>query len=80
MLCPTCGRPMRPLFISMVCDYCDGLAPDDACDRGYVVWRHRPFPAEEYVFSNLADAELWRAHQKLHDAPIVIVLSPTKFR
>ena len=42
MVCPRCGRPLRPLFISVVCDYCDGLVIEDGWDRGWVVWRGRP--------------------------------------
>jgi hypothetical protein len=72
---------MKPLFVTYVCDFCDGLTPDDAdYDHGFVVWRGRPMPTEEYVFSTRDDAERWRAVQGLVDCPIREVLSPMKFR
>lgn len=72
---------MKPLFISFVCDYCDGLEEDDAgWEGGWVVWRGRPLPAEEYVFATFDDAARWKELQGLADAPIVRVLAPHKFR
>lgn len=81
MQCPRCARPMRALFISMVCDYCDGLAPDEPdYDHGWVVWRGRPMPADEYVFSSREHADRWRSVQGLTACPIKEVLAPVKFR
>jgi hypothetical protein len=72
---------MRPLFISMVCDFCDGLDADDSgWDIGYVVWRGLPTPSEEYVFPTREDAELWKRIQNLHAEPIREVRAPYKFR
>ncbi len=72
---------MRPLFISMVCDYCDGLDVDESnWAVGYVVWRNRPTPTDEYVFRTREDAEIWRRAQKLDDAPILQVRAPYAFR
>ena len=80
MVCPRCARPLRPLFISVVCDYCDGLAIEEGWDRGWVVWRRRPMPAEEYVFATQEDAERWRTIQGLDDAEILPVCAPSPFR
>lgn len=81
MMCPRCARPMRPLFISMVCDHCDGLSGDGGdYDRGGVVWRGRAMPADEYVFSIREDAERWRTIQGLDDCPIREVRAPVRFR
>ena len=63
MNCPRCARPMRALFISQVCDFCDGLEGDEAdWAVGFVVWRGRPTPSDEYVFPTREDAERWRVH------------------
>lgn len=81
MLCPRCARPMTPLFISQVCDFCDGLATDEAnWDVGFVVWRGRATPVEEYVFATRADAERWKRAQNMHAEPILQVRAPFKFR
>ena len=62
MKCNVCQRPMTALFLSYVCDYCDGLTDEGLVyDRGFVVWRPRPTPAHEYVFCTREDAEQWRA-------------------
>jgi hypothetical protein len=72
---------MTALFFSYVCDYCDGLKHDDVdYYRGFVVWRSKPIPAREYVFSTRGDAEKWRAIQGLEDCDIREVLSTSKFR
>ncbi len=81
MQCPRCSRPMKPLFVTFVCDFCDGLLDEPIdYDRGFVVWRDRPLPVEEYVFSTKEDAERWRAVQGWEDCPIREVLAPVKFR
>ncbi len=81
MKCEACHRPMTPLFISYVCDYCDGLVSDDVeYDRGYVVWRARPMPAQEYVFPTREHAERWRSAQGLVGCDIREVLTTSKFR
>jgi hypothetical protein len=81
MNCSACHRPMRPLFISYVCDYCDGLHGEPVeYDHGFVVWRPRPTPAQEYVFSTRRDAERWRTIQGLSGYDIREVLTATKFR
>lgn len=79
MHCPLCARPMRALFVTMVCDFCDGLATEAEWDRGWVVWRGRPMPADEYVFSNPDDAERWRSIQGLDGCPVKEVRAPVKF-
>ncbi|WP_394845535.1 hypothetical protein LZC95_51960 [Pendulispora brunnea] len=72
---------MRPLFISLVCDFCDGLEGDDAgWDVGYVVWRGRPMPVNEYVFATREDGERWKRALNMKDEPILLVRSPVKFR
>lgn len=80
MLCPRCARPMTPLFISQVCDFCDGLRDDADWDLGFVVWRGRPTPTDEYVFPTREDAERWKASQGLTHEPILPVRAPVKFR
>ena len=81
MKCQVCNRLMTPLFISCVCDYCDGLKRDvGKQDVGYVVWRSMPLPALEYVFSTPDDARKWRLLQGLVHCDIREVISPTSFR
>jgi hypothetical protein len=81
MQCPRCGRQMKPLFLSQVCDFCDGLDRDDIdWDLGFVVWRGRPLPAEEHVFPTRADAERWKQANGMKDEPILPVRAPVKFR
>lgn len=80
MLCPLCNRPMTALFISWVCDYCDGADLSGPFDRGYVVWRDRPPASEEYVFRTWEDAERWRRHMRLDGRPIKLVLTASAFR
>ncbi len=80
MRCETCQRMMRPLFLSYVCDHCDGLA-DPFSFRGFVVLRHdRSLPCEEYVFATRADAERWRELNGLFDAEIREVRGDKPFR
>jgi hypothetical protein len=72
---------MRPLFISQVCDYCDGLDCDDGdWDLGWVVWRGRPMPTDEYVFATREDAARWKRAQGMTSEPILAVRAPIKFR
>jgi hypothetical protein len=72
---------MRPLFLSLVCDFCDGLAAEeDVWDLGFVVWRGRPMPTEEYVFATREDAETWRQMNGMVGSPILPVRAPVKFR
>jgi hypothetical protein len=70
---------MRPLFYSYYCEYCDGPAPDVAYDRGYVLWRNRPPPSEEYVFKTVEDAERYRDATNAGDLPIREVLTESTF-
>ena len=59
MRCTKCHREMRPLFISFVCDYCDGLREEEY-DTGWVAMRDaRPIPSLEYVFRSPEDATRW---------------------
>jgi hypothetical protein len=72
---------MKPLFISQVCDFCDGLHGDDQnWDLGFVVWRGRPTPTDEYVFRTREDAERWKSAQGWTEEPILPVRAPIKFR
>ncbi len=79
MQCPNCNRPMTALFFSCVCDYCDGVINEDEFDVGYVVWRNRQMPSEEYVFPTVSDAERWREANRLGDCRIVQVRAPVSF-
>jgi hypothetical protein len=71
---------MTALFVSYACDYCDGLVEEPDYDRGWVVWRARGVPAEEYVFRTPEDAARWRNANHLDDFPIVEVRAPIAFR
>jgi hypothetical protein len=64
----------------LVCDYCDGLAVDSDWDTGFVVWRGRKTPTEEYVFATREDAARWKAATGRHAEPILPVRAPLKFR
>lgn len=79
MQCSRCARPLRPLFLSMVCDFCDGLAHEQGWERAWVVWRGLPLPADECVFRTREDAERWREAQGLDTAEVLPVCSPTPF-
>jgi hypothetical protein len=53
---------MTPVFISMACNYCDGLETLDAPFVGYVVWSDDfTCPARAYVFSRAEFAERWHS-------------------
>ncbi len=71
---------MLALFYSCVCDYCDGEAQLDEFDRGFIVWRDRPLPAEEFVFPSREDAERWRDANRLQGYPIASVRAPVAFQ
>lgn len=71
---------MTPLFLSYVCDWCDGLAAPEAEHTGYIVWRGRALPSMEYVFPSPAEARKWSASQGLDRAPIRPVKSLAPFR
>jgi hypothetical protein len=75
--CPQCHREMRPLFVSQVGDYCDGLEP--TYFSGYVVLR-RPLPSSEDVFPTREDAERWRSANGYDEAEIREVKSEYEFR
>lgn len=80
MQCSRCGRSLKPLFITMVCDFCDGLSQEEGWDSGWVVWRGLPMPAEELVFATREDAERWQAAQGLENLQILPVCAPVAFR
>lgn len=76
MRCPHCDRSMTLLFVSAICDWCDG-PPRGTFYRGFVVWQDPP-PGEalsEYVFRTLHDAVVWRSIAGHEDREIVPVLS-----
>jgi hypothetical protein len=76
MQCPACLRPMRPIFTSYACDYCDGLIELEY-DSGFIVLQGEHQLGEEpfYVFRTRTDAALWRGARGLKHCPIVEVLS-----
>jgi hypothetical protein len=86
MICQKCSKKMRQLFISWVCDYCDGLASaptanDPGDFRGFIVLRKdRDLPCEEYVFATRADAERWKDLNGLFDADVKQVMARKPFR
>ena len=57
MRCSNCLRPTRPLFTSVVCDYCDGLI-DIGTYHGFMVFRGREDLIDKpvYVFRTRTDA------------------------
>jgi hypothetical protein len=78
---------MRQLFISWVCDYCDGLADakasmDTSVDfRGFIVLRKSAIlPCEEYIFATRADSERWRDLNGIFDSEIKQVSARKPFR
>ena len=72
---------MRPLFTSLACDFCDGLTGDDSkWYLGFVVWRGRSTPSDEFVFATREDAERWKRAQGMTDEPILPVRAPVSFR
>lgn len=81
MRCTDCHRRLRPLFTSLVCDYCDGLIEVEY-HRGYIVLRTdeelgaRPV----YVFRTRSDAARWRAANDLRRFRLHEVLSEKPFR
>lgn len=79
MRCDNCKRKMMPLFISYVCNHCDGIRDEHELDRGFVVWRGRPWGSQEYVFRTRKDAERWRVINGLHGCPIREVLTEDSF-
>lgn len=80
MRCEVCLRQMMPLFISYVCNHCDGIRDGLEYHSGFVVWRGRPWGSQEYVFRTRKDAERWRVINGLHGCPIKEVTSETEFR
>jgi len=80
--CSECHREMTALFLSFVCDYCDGLRADPAPYQGFVVYRgpRDGHAREEYVFRSLRDAERWRKIQRLEGCEIRKVESSAEFR
>lgn len=77
MLCSKCQRPMLLLFISAVCDHCDG-APKGDYYRGYVVWREGrgAMPVLDYVWRTAHDAAIWRSLCDQEECEIRCVLAP----
>ena len=60
--CPKCSRQMTLLFVSYVCDWCDGLKKPIAADHGFVIWADDgvPGPRALYVFPSKSMAEYYR--------------------
>jgi len=70
---------MVALFFSCVCDFCDGVLDEESFDTGYVVWRSRKLPSQEYVFPTVEHAARWRAAHGLEKCSIVKVRAPVRF-
>ncbi|MCA9610692.1 MAG: hypothetical protein KC619_34090 [Myxococcales bacterium] len=71
---------MTPLFVSQVCDWCDGLAAPETLHTGYIVWRARALPSMEYVFPSPEEARKWGRARGFDQAPIRPVQSLEPFR
>ncbi len=78
-LCSQCGRPVVPLLVTTVCDWCDG-AYAGPLYGGYVVWRGHQPGRREYVFRTLPDAETWAAASGIYGAAILPVWCEVPFR
>jgi hypothetical protein len=54
---------MTALFVSYVCDFCDGLRKPARLYHGYVLWQGAPARAgrHAYVFATRDDAERYRS-------------------
>lgn len=67
---------MRPLFTTVVCDSCDGLAPAPEYYSGFIVWQPDRVRKGRttYVFRSRNDAALWRSDRDLQDCEIRKVL------
>ena len=71
MRCQACHRSMRPMFMSCVCDYCDGLVEID-WHRGYIVFRgDEDFARPVYVFPSRTDAAIYRSYHGWQTFPIL---------
>jgi hypothetical protein len=61
---------MTPLFVSYVCDYCDGLV-EIPWHTGFIVFRgEADFSRPVYVFPTRTDAALYRQHKGWQSMPI----------
>ena len=70
MPCPQCERPMRALFTSCVCDYCDGLV-DVPWSIGFVVHEGQEQSGRlVYIFRTRTDAARYRASRGLRHCHI----------
>lgn len=70
MLCTACKRPLRPLFTSLACDYCDGLAQVSWLS-GFIVFRgEEDFSRPVYVFPTRTDAAMYRQLKRWQAYPI----------
>jgi len=78
-LCKKCSRPTKLLFISSVCDWCDGVTYDKCIYKGYVVWRPLRATRINYVFKTIEDATKWRLANQLVSFDIVEVSSENEF-
>jgi hypothetical protein len=73
---------MTPLFISYVCDYCDGLKLLEFRFRGYIVFNGNRDPNGhlDYVFPTRADAEQYRRATNRDQDEIREVYSEFEFK
>jgi hypothetical protein len=66
---------MRPLFVSYVCDWCDGLCEPCIVDRGWVLWSPE-LEAEgtmAYLFRTREMAEYYRSATGVDGIPRQVV-------
>lgn len=71
---------MKALFVSSYCENCDGEPPSDLY-RGFIVFRGETGEgAEEYVFPDRGNAELWRDHGGYPPGSIREVLCHSQFQ
>ncbi len=73
---------MTALFLTYVCDYCDGLKKPDKLYRGWVLWQGTPGRQgrQVYVFPTRADAERYRMAAGLDPCEIREVVSEYEIR
>ena len=81
MKCSKCHRPCKPLFTTLVCDWCDGHL-NTAVDRGFIVYLPDKIGSGNlnFIFRNRTDAAIWRSVKGLQAHAIREVLAPCTIR
>lgn len=80
MKCSVCKREMFLLFVSYVCDHCEGDAPLDWFS-GFIVYQPERLGSGNpfHVFRTLTDAAIWRSAAGLQHCELREILSEDAF-